>query len=291
MRFARGLYEIEERHLLPHIEAIERVYEVLTSLPPSDEIRFAGSAQRRAAVQRTDPQETSLILFADIYNWLKFFWYTNVFKARMLVEGLIPSYNAQNYLVWSILVRSAVEYAAVFCYFKCKLDRLQLSGPVFKLADLKELEEHLVGYAQGTRFNWDALMAGDVEAMKASKDSSEGRPKAVNILTAVSHLRKVDERFSDIEIAYGLLSDFVHPNMASHTAVVDRLPEERGVHRWRVTTKPGPMRGEFMMYLTLPTAGRALGKIMELAVSLGSVVARWAEMIEESARVVIEFRS
>jgi len=289
VQLARGLYEIENEFLLPYMEAIEYSYGALVQLPPSVDVRFAEPSFRREIAEQGD-RAAEYSLLADLYNWFKFFVFTTGYKTRQLTEGLFFAYNASNYLTWVTLARSVVEHAAVFCYFASKTDELELSGPHLKASHLKRLDELLTAYAQGTRFNWDALMNGDVDSIEASYDKSAGRPRAVNVLTALRQLGKRDHRFEDVEVAYSLLSDLVHPNMGSHVAVVDRRPMAGRVHHWELTSSPGTSRGEFIIYLTLPTVARALGKILETTADLSHVIEAWMDLLDKPEQLAIDFR-
>src|SRR5262245_9812228 len=125
MEFVRGLYgEIEEKHLRPHIDSIERIYQALGQLPHSEDVRFASIAEHERIAKLNDPEQSSAILYFHVYNWLKFFLFTSTYKTKLLLDGLIPAYNAQNYLVWVILGRSSIEYAASFDYFGSKIGKL-----------------------------------------------------------------------------------------------------------------------------------------------------------------------
>src|SRR5262249_1088194 len=145
-------------------------------------------------------------LFSDAYNWLKFFWYTNSYKARQLTDALIQAYNTENLLAWVILGRSTLEYAAVSYYFVQKMNQLQLEGQHFCGRHIQRLEDLMVKYAHGTRFNWPDLVAGNMESLKKKFDPS-GTSKAVHVNDGFRELVRRDQRYKDVEIAYAMLSD------------------------------------------------------------------------------------
>jgi hypothetical protein len=249
--FTRGKYRDEDRIIGPSLDAIERAYDVLLALPEYDSVEFYKFEEHEKAATSGDLQTACWHLFWDAYNWLKSFWYTSAYKARQLTAALIHSYNSDNLLAWVILGRSTLEYAAVSYYFMNKVNQLQLKGPSFAASHLKSFEDLMLQYTHGTRFNWPDLWAGNRD--KLTKDyNSTGSSKAVNVLTAISHLARRDERYKDVEVAYAMLSDFVHPNMASHATVVTMPKAPTDMHKVELAAQPGPLRGEFIMVLSLP---------------------------------------
>src|SRR6185503_14296037 len=221
MRFTRQLYEKEEKYLLPYLESIEGLYCHLVRLPTDDIARFIPDADLEAALARHDRQTVGIQVVSDIFNHLKFFWYTNTFKVIKLIEALISSYNQQNYLAWTLVARSTLEYSAVFYYFHKKLDELSPCNPSFTISQLQDIVGLLKRYSHGTRFNWTSLLTGTLDELLKNHKPSAEFPEAVNVLTALSHLRKSHESFREVEVAYALFSDFAHPNMGSHTLVID----------------------------------------------------------------------
>jgi hypothetical protein len=254
-------------------------------------VRFASLSFRQKTAEKADLQTVSLLQLGDLYNWLKFYFYTSMYKTRLLLEGLENAYNNQNLLVWVILGRAALEYSAVSYHFMRKLDQLDIQGPHFKASQLQALDELLTAYGQGTRFNWDSLMDGDLEGVRANAKGSDKQPQAVNVITALQHLSKRDQGYSDVELVYGMLSDFAHPNMASHSTVVDRLAPEGEIHRWRLTPHPGTERGELIVFMTLPAISQAFGTIMEMAVPAGRLLERWLDLMDSSIQAQIDFRA
>jgi hypothetical protein len=291
MHLKRGLYRDEEHVILPAIQQIELAYDVLLKLPTSDSASFYPTAAHQEAAENNDYDASCRQLFLDCYNWFKFFFYTNVFKTAKLTEGLIQSYNSQNYLAWVVLARSSLEYSAVFYYFLKKLNSFRLSGPAFPASQLQAFDSLMVQYAHGTRFNWQDLMSGSIEPLTKSFAKDESRPQAVNVLTAIQKLRDRDQRFKDVEIAYSMLSDFVHPNMASHAVVVEMPQARRSMHECVMSLNPGSERGEFLMVITLPWVATALGNFIELLPELGKVLGAWQDLIDRGERITIDFKA
>src|ERR1700749_1150791 len=115
--FERGKYRDEDRVIGPSLTAIDRSYDVLLAFPVQDSARFFKLEDHQKAADTGDVEQACLHLLFDVYNWLKFFWWTSAFKARQLATALVHSYNSDNYLAWLILGRSSLEYAAVSHYF------------------------------------------------------------------------------------------------------------------------------------------------------------------------------
>jgi len=212
--FKRGKYRDEDRIIGPSLDAIERSYDVLLQLSDHDSAKFFRLEDHQKNVGSGDVKEACLYLFSDVYNWLKVFWWTNIFKMRQLMEGLAHSYNTNNFLTWLVLARSSLEYAAVNYYFVKKIKQFDICGPNFKLSAVKGVEDLLLQYTYGSRFNWKDLFEGTRDSLK-EKFTPAGSSIAVNVMTAIEHLAKRDERYRDIKTAYDMLSDFAHPNMAS----------------------------------------------------------------------------
>jgi len=291
MHMKRGLYRDEDRVILPSIERIEIAYDLLLKIRSSDTASIHSLASIQVAAEKGTPQEACRQLLSDCYNYLKFFLYTNVFKTTKLAEGLIHSYNTQNHLVWSALARSSLEFSAVFYYFQKKIEEFKLSGPTLSISQIQGCEELMIKYAHGTRFNWQDLIQGNLEALTNSLDKDETRPPSINIITALDHLKKRDERFKDIKIAYSMLCDFVHPNMASHCAVVEMPCGEGLTHDCVMSLNPGPERGAFFMILTLRWVAMALDNVVELLPPLCRPIEFLLNLLDGSEKITIDFTS
>lgn len=112
---------------------------------------------------------------------------------------------------------------------------------------------------------------------------------AVNVLTALDHLAKRDARYGDVRIGYDMLSDFTHPNMASHASVVE-IPTEPGqMHECQIAAQPGSPRSEFIMVVSLPWVFTGLGTIVELLIETAPLLERWLTYLEGDTRVTIDF--
>lgn len=286
--FKRNKYRDEDRVIGPALTAIECSYDVLLALPEHDSARFFKLEDHQKAADTGDVEQACLHLLFDVYNWLKFFWWTSAFKSRQLAAALVQSYNSDNLLAWLILGRSSLEYAAVSYYFVKKISQLQVQGPVFAASQLKGIEDLLLQYAHGTRFKWPDLFAGNREALGKKFTPAEST-SAVNVLTALDHLAKRDARYGDVRIGYDMLSDFAHPNMASHASVVEMPTEPGQMHECQIAAQPGSLRGEFIMVVSLPWVSTGLGTIVELLIETAPLLERWLIYLEGGTRVTIDF--
>ena len=285
--FTRGKYREEERVIGPALTAIETAYDILLALPDHDTVQFFTSQQHQRAAAVDDQKQACRLLLSDILNYLKFFWWTSAFKARHLAAALVHSYNHDNLLAWSILARSSLEYAAVTYYFMKKLSPFDLKGPEFRASQLKGAEEVLLAYVHGTRFNWPDLFAGNRNAL-AAKHFKPSQP-AINVVTALEHLAKRDNRYTDIVVAYSMLSDFAHPNMASHAAVLEMPTVPGEMHVCKLTANPGPLRGEFVAVASLPWVSTGIGTIVELLQEASPFLSSWLNYLEDGVPVSIDF--
>lgn len=286
--FRRGKYREEDRIIDPSLSAIERSYDVLLALPDQDSAKFFTLEDHQKNVASSDVKPACQYLFCDVYNWMKVFWWTNVFKARQLAEALIYSYNSENHLAWLILARSSLEYAAVNYYFVKKIKQFEINGPNFAMSHLKGIEDLLLQYVHGSRFNWKDLFEGDRESLK-DKFIPTGSSSAVNVLTALKHLAKRDDRYRDVEIAYDMLSDFAHPNMASHSSVIEMPVRAEGMHECHMAAHPGALRGEFIMVVSLPWVSTSIGTTVELLVEMAPLLETWLDYLEGGKQVSVDF--
>lgn len=286
--FRRGKYRDEDRVIGPSLTAIERAYEVLLALPERDSAKFFSLEDHQKTAESGDAEQACQKLLFDAYNWLKFFWWTSAFKARQLAAALVHSYNSDNLLAWLILGRSSLEYAAVSYYFVKRINQLQLQGPIFAASQLRGMEDLLLQYAHGTRFNWPDLFAGNREGLARDFTPTES-PLAVNVLTALKHLAKRDERYRDVMIAYDMMSDFAHPNMASHASVIEMPTGTAQMHECQMAAQPGSPRGEFIMVVSLPWVSIGIGTAVELLVDVAPLLETWLTYLDGGVRVTVDF--
>ena len=197
------------------------------------------------------------------------------------------AYNTDNHLAWLVLGRSSLEYAAVTYYYAKRFKQLRISGPDFEIGQLKAFEDLMLQYSHGTRFDWVASMAGNRDRLR-EKFSPPAASRAVNVMTALSHLAQRDERYRDVVIAYEMLSDFAHPNMASHVAVAQMQDVPSSRYETRLAVRPGALRGEFLMVVSLPWVSTGLGTTVELLIETVPLLETWLGYVDSGARVRID---
>jgi hypothetical protein len=287
-QFTRGKYRAEDRVIGPSLTAIENAYDVLLALPEQDCARFHRVEAHKKAAESGDAKQASQMLLFDAFNQVKFLFYTSAFKARQLTAALVHAYNSDNFLAWLILGRSSLEYAAVSYHFARALSKPELRGPIFAASHLMRMDDHFLKYAHGTRFNWVDLFAGNGEGLAKTfvpPDSS----RAVNVMTALKTLAKRDDRYQDVEIVYEMLSDFAHPNMASHAAVLDMSSGSSEMHECQIAAVPSAQRGEFLMVVTLPWVSMGIGTTVELLTEVTPLLETWLKYIDGGESVTVDF--
>jgi hypothetical protein len=290
MYFLREMYQGTGHDLLPHVDTLESMYDILTKFPDKDEARFFSVAAHQLAADEGNRDKAVTLLLSDLFNWMKLFFYTNAFKARKLLDGLVHAHNTKNYLVWALLSRSTMEYSAVLYYFKRKMDQYEVKGPLLMASKLQALEDVVLQFAHGTRLNWTDLLKGDVVALKKSIGSAADEPSAVNVLTALSHLSKRDSRFTDVAVFYAMLSDFAHPNMASHSCVIDPPGgSTTEIHECVLRLNPVKTRGDFILALSLPTVALHFSNIVELLIEVSGTLNELLQVLDGTVPVTIDF--
>lgn len=271
-------------HITPYLDEIERLHRQLAAYPVSDDISWLTVQAHRELVAASDREVTSRALFGDIFSWARFMLSSTVYRTLNLLDASVQAFNGSNYLAWVLLCRNLLELAAVFQYYARRVDDLRLVGPTFRATELQEAEQLLMRYARGTRYDWDALRRGLLgERHDASQYAKE--PPAVRVGDALKDLAQVDSRFAEVKEVYGRFSDFAHPNMGSHMTVMDVQAEPTpGHHRCVLSSKPGALRGEFIMVATLPAATLALQKIAETLGPIGGIVSRWLDLMNGTVK-------
>lgn len=131
-------------------------------------------------------------------------------------------------------------------------------------------------------------MTGDLDGLR--KDLNAARSsRAINVLTALSHLAHRDDRFKDIEAAYHMLSDFAHPNMASHATVIEMPSAPRDKHVCQLAAAPGALRGEFVAVISLPWISMGIGTMVELLLEVAPLLERWLGYVDDRVTIRIDF--
>lgn len=92
-----------------------------------------------------------------------------------------------------------------------------------------------------------------------------------------------------MKIAYEMLSDFAHPNMASHASVIEMPIKRNDMHEVHMSVRPAALRGEFIMVVSVPWVSTSIGTTVELLVEMAPVLETWLNYLEGGERVSIDF--
>lgn len=252
--FRRGQFaeDSEKQHFEPFLVQLEKVYDHFSAMPSHSTVTIVSDALFKSWC--ADPSQFKKVVTAvvvDISNRLRFFFFSHIYKMLKLTESLAESWNSYNYLGWVLFARASLELSAVFHYYQSKLAKLDLVRTDYSYDDLVEIESTLIKYSHGTRFDWDALIAGDIDALR-SKVKPTDATHAVNVLTAIDHLSKARQAFADVRAVYDMLSDYAHPNMGSHSLFIDMDWGSSSKGESRLSLTANRIRGEFVIVGSLP---------------------------------------
>jgi hypothetical protein len=254
--------------------------------------------QSKVQLFDTDPvkplNDPATMMFGIIHNIsqrLQFFFSSNVLKARNLIEGLAWALADGNYLVWTLVARSLLEHSAVLSKYLSSLDSLGVEAEERTLLELEGINDCLYKYMHGTRFHWDALLRGEWDELQKKFDPPT-EESALNVLTAIDHSIKLRPALSANRIWYDMLSDFAHPNKASHTLYVGLVnTDERGemiMTELDVQPKTPVARAEFILRWTLPAVVVNAGSIEGSLRRLAPIVRLWSARTEGTVDVLAQ---
>jgi hypothetical protein len=293
--FVRNLYDkdIETKYFEPLLAEIERIRSGLASMPAETSLNFIkNSAMQRWLEEGGHEKIVGTVIF-EIFNRLQFFWLSNIFKTINLIDALELMYNAKNCLGWVLIGRSIIEQCAIFNYYTNKFLDINPCRNDFSISELKAMEDLMIQYSHATRCNWPALIAGDLASFNKNPNDAAAGNKAVHINTALKHLSKRKGAFDGIEGVYAIFSDFAHPNMASHSTVVNVTPadqEHDDIEHVEIALHVNQPRGEFIVFATLTAICLCVQTIIDLSMALSPVFHHWNDDLMEG-RVRVHFDS
>ena len=261
---------------------IEKLYFDFSRLPDNQTIYFISEEEFNRIVK--DPKkvnESPAFIFNEIYYRFQFLFFTNLFKFLKYIESLIYSWNSKNYLGWVLFGRSIIELCAVYNYFDQKLKRFNPLKTDFTIEEIQNIEETLIQYSHGTRFDWNSLIEGNFEKLKENFEASGESRHAVNVLTAIDKLKSLRPAFHGVKIVYDILSDYCHPNMGSHSIFID-LPEQvyDGMPN-RLSLNVNFRRGEFIIVSSLEQIAICLAYCGHLIQETSKILKLWGGYTEE----------
>lgn len=278
----------------PSARAIHEIQDLynkfLVHLPTQSKVRLVDPDPAKPL---NDPET---LMFGVVYNIsqrLQFLFSSNVLKARNLIEGLAWAIADGNYLVWTLVARSLLEHSAVLSKYLSSLEALGIEAEERTLVDLQGINDCLYKYTNGTRFHWDALLRGEWAELQKKFDPPT-EDSALNVLTAIDHSIKLRPALSANRIWYEMLSDFAHPNKASHSFYLGlATAEERGsVIMTELDVEPATPAGraEFILRCTLPAVVVNAGSIEGSLRRLMPIVRLWSARCEGSVDVLEQGR-
>ena len=264
------------------VREIERLYnEFLARLHPPEKLRFLDA-------NVSDPKLVVFTGMVNISHRLQFLLYSNVAKTRNLLEALEWALSSGNYLVWTLVVRALIEHSAVLSKYLASLEKLNFCAPETTLDELDAVGACLLKYMNGSRFNWDALLSDDWESL-LKKFEPPGDEAAINVLTAIDHSAKLRPALSTNRIWYDMLSDFAHPNKASHSLHLAfaraNNRDEVAVTDVHLSPATPAERAEFIVRWTLPAVLVNAGSIEASLRRLLPAVALWSARCEGSVEL------
>jgi len=215
------------------VECLEETIQFLESLPGRFDLTF--HLQLRPEQMGADRNEVEVDPLRNLYGSLGFCVYSTAYKLRELVLDIADGLNKCKFLRVTMAARSVIEHAATLNYYYEKL-KLNFRTATISAGEGRESEAIqalleniglLVQYAQSTRFNWGSYLREDFDDFFASFDNVEERVRQIHILTLIDKLPQTER---GMRFFYSMLSDYAHPNLASHTLTIDRarlLPDGR----------------------------------------------------------------
>jgi hypothetical protein len=121
--------------------------------------------------------------------------------------------------VAALLLRALLEQTASLYAFgellRTHLDGLQFTNLENEGIINKQLEDGLIQFSHGSRFNWSAFLAGDADAWAAAPEAVRDEHKQTNILTLIDRISK-NPQYNAFRAVYALLCEYVHPNLGGH---------------------------------------------------------------------------
>lgn len=136
-------------------------------------------------------------------------------------------------------------------YFDQKLKTHDLLRTDFTHEEIRNIEDILIQYSHGTRFDWNSLIEGDFEKLKKKFEAKGEFRQAINVVTTIDKLKKVRPAFHDVRTVYDILSDFAHPNMGSHSIFIDLPDKIQDPMPNHLSLNVNHQRGEFIIVTSL----------------------------------------
>jgi hypothetical protein len=223
------------------VSAIADARTFAQSVPPSFLFTFYLKANPQA--MGSDPAVVFPRLLEQTEGWLGFIVHSVAYRLGQFLDDLITGMNAARPYRSVGAARSLMELSAFVHHHTKKLVSASTTlaqAPEDFPAIIKGIIATLGAashFAQVTRFNWGAMVRGDMDEFFTAWDKVDERVKATQILTLIDKLPGEEKRAA--RFFYEMLCDYVHPNVGAHTLVVSKaelLPE--GQMRWELSREP-----------------------------------------------------
>jgi hypothetical protein len=238
------------------ISAVADARTAVASVAPSFSFTFHLDPNPEA--MGADPALVFPRLLGEVEGWLGFFVHSVVFRIGHYVDDVVTGFNGVRPYRVVNAARSLLELSAVVHHHARILTaaaaKLSPQNPLTVPQAIEAIVATLVAathFAQITRFNWPAWEQGDLDDFFSNWSTVDERVRATQILTLIDKLPGREKRAA--RFFYEMLCDFVHPNVASHTLVVDQAqPMGEGRMRWDL--KRAPDSDEAFSFLTQAVA-------------------------------------
>lgn len=254
MKFDRSVFPADsvEKYFKTYLDQIEKLYNDFSKMPERQTIYFLSEKEFKKLLSNPKKiKEATAYIVYEVYYRFQFLFFTNLFKFLRYTESLIYSWNSQNYLGWVLFGRAVIELCAVFNYFDQKLKTHDLLRTDFTHEEIRNIEDILIQYSHGTRFDWNSLIEGDFEKLKKKFEAKGEFRQAINVLTTIDKLKKVRPAFHDVRTVYDILSDYAHPNMGSHSIFIDLPDKIQDPMPNHLLLNVNHQRGEFIIVTSL----------------------------------------
>jgi hypothetical protein len=284
MKFNRSIFPADsvEKYFETYLCQIEKLYHDFSKMPERQTIYFLSEKEFKKLLKNPQKiKEATAYIVYEVYNRFQFLFFTNLFKLLKYIESLIYSWNSQNYLGWVLFGRAVIELCAVFNYFDQKLNKYDLLRTDFTHEEISNIENILIQYSHGTRFDWNALIEGDFEKLKQEFEAKGEFRQATNVLTTIDKLKKLGPAFHDVRTVYDILSDYAHPNMGSHSIFIDLPHKIQDPMPNHLSLNVNQQRGEFIIVTSLVQITICLTYCGHLLQELAKVLKVWGGYSED----------
>jgi hypothetical protein len=278
MKFERSIFSPQkiQDFFETDLSQIEKLYSDFSKLSENQTLYFLSEEEFQRVLKNPEKVKEALgHIINEVYFRFQFLFFINLFKFLKHIESLIYSWNNNNYLGWVLFGRSVIELCAVFNHFYMKLKKYDPIRTDYTVEEIQTIEEILLEYSHGTRFDWDSLIIGDFDKLKEEFTAKGELKQAINVLTAIDKLTKLRPSFYDLRSVYNILSDYAHPNMGSHSIFIDLPDEVMEPIPNRLSLNVNQSRGEFIIVSSLKQITICLSWIGHLLQETLKIIAAW----------------